>query len=568
MNRIIAKKSLVRFFLLGSILMFSLSGCEKEEVIEPYLKLNVDETVQLSNQPATNTIAVLATYPWTAATDVDWITLSAESGDKGRSYLEYTVAKNEDEERTGNITVSIEGDQSFTVTVVQETGVTAKIYVKENGTGTGRSWSDATTLPDALERATSGSEIYVAAGTYVPVKMVTGGDETDPGDITFEINKYVTIIGGYPADAQQGAQPDPAVHKTILSGKVSDARESYHVVTVTAPKSDEALVVLKGLTITDGNGYGRSSRVTINETAFSRGNGGGMAIGNSRVEIIDTDVIGNKTSSTDGVGYCAGVFIFGGSEVTLRNCRINQNESAGNGGGLYVDRSVAYVYDSEINENSGGTAAGVHAYPDAQIYMYNSTVANNMGRSYGAAFYARDNSMGVLVNCMIYGNESTSKNGGGGIMMYDNCDVHLISTTITGNKIPGPGGGVYRRMGENNITIHNSIIAGNEQIAGSTDVAVYEEDAILPVIKASVITDKVYDLSGTEVPGTSFSVTTMLNANYLPVGTDNPALIYGLDSNALETLQNAFDPALEDYIGSDFNGKSRAGYTTMGALVE
>lgn len=568
MNKDIDRNHFVKFLLLGSILIFSFSGCEKEEVIEPFLKLNVGEVVQLSNQTSTNSIAVLATSPWTATTDADWITLSVESGEKGKSYVEYTVAKNEDEERTGNITISIRGDQSNTVIVMQETGVTAKIYVKENSAGTGRSWSDATSLAEALQLATSGSVIHVAAGTYVPSRTVTGGDETDPGDITFEIDKHVTIIGGYPANPQQGAQADPVAHKTILSGKVSEERQSYHVVTVTAPKTEDAKVVLSGLTITDGNGYGRSSKVSINGTDFSRGNGGGISIGNSIVEIIDTEVSKNKTSSTDGAGYCAGIFIFGGSEVTIRNCRVNQNESAGNGGGLWVDRSVAYVYESEFNENSGGTAPGVHAYPEAKVYMYNSTVANNRGKSFGAAFYARDNSLGVLVNCLIYGNESTSTHGGGGIMMYDNCDVHLISTTITGNKILGPGGGIYRRKGENGISIYNSVVSGNMQVEGSSDMAAYEDDASEPEVKASVIMDKAYDLAGMEVAESSFNVGTMLNANYLPIGNDNPTLTYGMDLSTLQTLKDNFDPALEDLIGSDFHGKSRADYTTMGAIVE
>src|SRR5690606_31518836 len=151
-------------------------------------------------------------------------------------------------------------------------------------------------------------------------------------------------------NATEGAEADPEDNKTLLSGKLPGGSESNHVVTVTAPKVDGQKVVLEGLTISHGNGYNRASKVTVNGTEFSRGNGGGMAIGNAIVEIINSAIVDNKTSDKVGqVGFSAGIFAFGQSILTLKNCKINNNVCAGNGGGLYVDRSVAYIYDSEIN---------------------------------------------------------------------------------------------------------------------------------------------------------------------------------------------------------------------------
>src|SRR5690606_37264819 len=249
--------------------------------------------------------------------------------------------------------------------------------------------------------------------------------------------------------------------------------------------------------------------------------------------------------------------------VTLKNVKINDNVSVGNGGGLYIDRSVAYIYDSEISGNTGGTAAGVHGYPDASIYMDNSTVANNKGSSYGAGFYVRQNSKAVVVNSLIYGNVTTSTNGGGGIMMYSNTKLDLISSTVVGNEAKGPGGGIYRRADVNELNIYNSIIAGNIQASSSSDVDVFEANAQAPLIRSTVIGSKAYGQSGSEIAGANFNVSSMLNASYVPVGADNPALDNGMSGSELNSLANTFNPVLEAFISSDYNGRSRTGVTIM-----
>lgn len=567
MNIIFNKKFINNISIAALSILFILNSCSKDETIEPYLKVDSNEELEVSNQGGSQSIAILATYSWTATTDADWITLTSDIGEKGKKYLEFSVGKNEDDARVGTITVNTV-DNQFVITVVQEKGLTTKFYVKPNGTGSGESWSDAANFTTALAEATSGSSIHLAAGTYVPTQMITGGNVDDAGDITFEINKHLEIIGGYPENPTDGDQPNSEVNKTILSGKVSADRESYHVVTISAPKVENLIVTLKGLKITGGNAYNRGSQVNVNGVNFNRGVGGGILIGNTVAELIDLEVVDNKTSAIGTAGMAPGIFIFGESEVTLKNCKVNQNHSIGNGGGLWVDRSVAYIYDSEFNENSGGTAPGVHAYPDAKVYIYNSVIANNKGKSYGAAFYARGNSYGLIVNSLIYGNESTSGNGGGGIMMYDNCEVDLINSTITDNSIVGPGGGVYRRLGNNKLSIHNSIISGNSQKSGSTDVDVYEADAMSPIISASAISEKVFNNNGSEVADVTFNADNMLDENYYPRGDNNPAEIYGMDWNSLFILQNSFQPILADQMLSDFYGISREGKTTMGAIIK
>lgn len=456
------------------------------------------------------------------------------------------------------------------IQIHQDAGIIHVFYVTADGSGDGRTWDRATSLQNALDMATSGSTIHVAAGIYAPVKTISNGDGADDGDKTFEIRSNISLIGGYPEHPQDGAIADPRVHKTVFSGKQANGSESYHVVAVTAPVEQGEKVRINGVTIKEGNGSDRGTRITIGGIGYSRGNGAGMIIGGSKVELEKVEVIDNKTSSDRGtVGQAAGVFVFADAEVTISDSKINNNNSANNGGGLWIDKATAFVFDSEINDNHGGTAAGVHAYPDATLYMYNTVVGNNKGRSYGAGVYLRQNSVGVLVNCLITDNESTSANGGGGVMLYDESDITIISSTIANNTIPGPGGGVYRRSGNNKLKVINSIISGNKQANTSSDVDVYETTASAPVLNSSIIGSSVYDASGSTLLGTSFSFSTMLSSMYRPIGTDNPAFSFGMSTNELGGLINQFSPSLDsDIISKDLEGVTRQGKSVIGAFVQ
>jgi hypothetical protein len=195
-------------------------------------------------------------------------------------------------------------------------------------------------------------------------------------------------------------------------------------------------------------------------------------------------------------------------------------------------------------------------------------IADNKGKSYGAAFYIRQNSKGNLVNCLIYGNTSTSKNGGGGVMLYSDNEVTIVNTTITGNSIAGPGGGIYRRAGVNKVSIYNSIVSGNEQAGDGPDVDVYEDDAPAPVIQSSVLGSVAYDARGEAIEGASFNAGTMLSPAYVPVGENNPAMEHGMATEDLVKVGSGLSPAVESsIITADLFKNSRSGLRTMGAVV-
>ncbi|ARS35157.1 BACON domain-containing protein [Pontibacter actiniarum] len=547
-------------FLCGALILLNLSGCkEDDEAFEPKLLLE-NEAFDVANTSSSHALVFLTNQPWQAATDADWIVLEETSGEKGKVTLAFQVQANEEDARTGTIKIMTNDTTEKVITVKQEAGNRDDIYVKEGATGEGYSWAEATSLDNALAIAVSGNTIHIAEGAYLPTVTVTGGDPADAGDVTFEVSKYVRLKGGYPADAEEGAEANPAQHTTVLSG----GGVAYHVVTVSAPKTDGQKVVLEGLRITDGKAAAATTSATINGTAFRRDYGGGLTIGNAVVEVLNTEVVDNKSDKN-----VAGLYAFGGSVVTIRNSKINGNISTGNAGGVWISESTAHIYDSEVRENEGGTAAGVHGYPEATINMYNTVVADNKGRSFGAAFYIRENSKGLLVNCLINGNSSTSANGGGGVMLYSNNMVTIVNTTITGNTIAGPGGGIYRRSGINTVNMYNSIVSGNVQKNDGPDVDAYEPDATVPVVQSSILGSLAYDAKGEVIEGATFNPGTMLTEAKVPVGEGNPATAYGMSTEELVKLGSTLNPAVEgSLITQDLYHNSRSGLRFMGALVD
>lgn len=552
------------------ILCFAVStlwSCKKSEGdFEKKLIVNTDY-IEVASKSNSYSFEILSNQGIELSSDVDWITFDTTALNKGKHLVKFTTSNNEEDERNGKITVKSNEETTREILVVQESGLVSKYYAKVGANGTGSSWADATSFANAISIATSGSIIYLAEGTYMPTQTISGGDPANESDKTFEIGKNVTIIGGFASNAAKGDSPDPIAHPTILTGSGT----AYHVVTVTAIAAGDEKVSIEGVTIKDGFATDRSTNISINGKSFSRGIGGGIIIGGSNVLLKNVTIIENIAGAKTGAaGMAAGLYAFGNATLEMQNCKVNNNNNpAGNQGGVWISSAKAYIYNSQINDNySKGTAPGLHAYPNAELFVYNSEIKGNSNTSFGAGIYLRQNSKATVVNTVITGNTTTTTAGGGGFMMYDNCEATIISSTITGNSAVGSGGGIYRQLNSNSLTLINTIVSGNTQKAGSTDVDSFVADAGPFVAKSSVIGATAFDNSGVEIASTPFLPASMFDANFRLIGTGNPALQHGIGSTILNSVGQSFNPPLSDEILDDFNGVSREGKTIMGAFVQ
>src|SRR5699024_6553017 len=263
------------------------------------------------------------------------------------------VSRNRVEEnRIAEVTVYITDDAYATLTLEQLAGDPAPdfsthYYVSAHAKGGsgGKSWDDPIDFEQALELAASGDVIHLAAGTYSPKKVVTGGDANNPRDRSFEINQNIHLIGGYPENPAEGSVSNSAVNQTVLSGKLND---SYHVVVVVAPQSEEYQVVFEGVTITGGKAHSANSNVSIDGLNVNRGYGGGMIIVRSKVKIDNSQIIDNATEN-----HAAGMYITRQAVVEIAGSSISKNKglvNTTNGGGIWNDGSTLIMQDSEVNE--------------------------------------------------------------------------------------------------------------------------------------------------------------------------------------------------------------------------
>jgi len=319
------------------------------------------------------------------------------------------------------------------------------IYVDINaaGTGNGSSWTDAyTQLQDALDAATSGDEVWVAKGTYLPTTKIGG---TNVRDKAFQMIEGVSIYGGFAGSETAVAQRTDygfgETNETILSGDfdgddvisgsgatlaiTGNTENAYHVFHHPADYILGFNAVLDGFIVKGGNANGSDDdgggiynadgqTPTINNCYFigneAEDEGGGMANQNaSHAKIINCTF----TNNYSGV---AGAFRYGGgaglantsSSPPITNC-------------LFVGNRV----DGGNYDNGGGILNDNGSNPT----ITNCTFVDNYAKN-GGGIYNKDGSAANIRNCIIWGN--TINNGDGTQVNNDNSDPTFAYCDIEG----------------------------------------------------------------------------------------------------------------------------------------
>jgi Bacterial Ig-like domain (group 3) len=227
-----------------------------------------------------------------------------------------------------------------------------------------------------------------------------------------------------------------------------------------------------------GGGLASNGLVTLNNCTVTgnsaSGNGGGM-------DNIGTVVFNGCTITYNYSPYGGALSNINYGVATLTNCTISGNSATEYGGAIFSN-----AYDT--NTLTGCTLSNNYAYLGGAMLvefgtdtLTNCTVSGNSASGGGGLFffygYATLNGTtvsgnyatydgggisiefgsGTMTNCTVSGNSAAA--GGGMLVDYD--VLTMTNCTVGNNYAYGSGGGIYNFSYAGDLTLNNTIVAGN-----------------------------------------------------------------------------------------------------------
>lgn len=244
------------------------------------------------------------------------------------------------------------------------------------GTGDGTSWSNTTTLTDALNKAVAGEQIWVKG--FETISSVNELYIT-PDVNGFILKSGVQLYGGFKGDERSAndretlGKPYQMRYRSVLSGDISRNDQldaNYLIFPQNATRGDNALHVLQ-MNLEPSSGVNNNAYPTV-VNGFTVANGQAAGSGDQ--------------------GKGGGIRIYGdnsrGGVFRVERCFVVNNYGA-LGGGIYIDAAVKHVNNntslinqSVIYNNVAGTRslmenAGGGLWADGRVAIVNSSIFNN-----------------------------------------------------------------------------------------------------------------------------------------------------------------------------------------------
>ncbi len=212
------------------------------------------------------------------------------------------------------------------------------------------------------------------------------------------------------------------------------------------------------------------SHITGNYTIGDNSYGGAI-FAEEETTITASTLVGNHTDGFRGTG---GAIHVSGAHLTIDQSTIQGNYTKGiTGIGGAIRTASATITASSLVENrtEGSDSNGGAIFANGVLMLENSTVSGNWTEGFDAKGGALIGSGGITLNqSTISGNFTLGDFASGGGIFSNG--ISVLHSTVTDNHTHHPnvyGGGIANNIG--NITITNSILAGNTSQTTSPDLA-------------------------------------------------------------------------------------------------
>jgi hypothetical protein len=217
-----------------------------------------------------------------------------------------------------------------------------------------------------------------------------------------------------------------------------------------------------------------SAQMTINNSTFfdcrSSSNGGVVFMtGGSKMTVNNSVFTGNHSESGQRQAG-GGVFAVTGSltELTIDDCIMNSNTSAGHGGVFYVDGAIVTVSNSDMFDNEippGRNGGAAYLTGNARMTVSHSFIVGNRSKQGGAGFFLNGRN-DLFLNFVTMVGNINSGNSEGAIGADINSNINITGSVITGNETSGPfGNDLPSGIG---ITVNNSVVGTDFVVNGDT----------------------------------------------------------------------------------------------------
>ncbi len=343
-------------------------------------------------------------------------------------------------------------------------------YVKTDGTGDGSSWAKASAdIQEMIDLSQAGDEVWVAKGTYKPVKLIKSRKRTTRA---FQLKDGVSLYGGF-----EGTETDKNARKRVAKGK------KWDFVNLTILDGDDDVQDIWTREIDGTTTYRYHWKVEGNKKNASHVVYGGKTPFSQATQ-IDGFLIQNGNANVWKV-YAGGGGLMASGNIQVKNCIFKHNYATTS---IETTRDDIVFYGGAVCILSGAKKAIVEdcCFEDNMtlmptlsargggVYIDNGSVKNCSFKNcvavdMGGGVYALG---GSIENCEF---DNCYAGAGGGI--YGDQAKVLSSTIINCRSIKG--GGIFNMKG----TVRQSLVANSyacaseylQSLGGGVGASIFNE---------------------------------------------------------------------------------------------